>query len=90
VRSAIRQAAICVIDPTHQGYANVVGRRAAADHTAINSGSCKISSKAVIAVKQVTAPKSRFAEISEEFPSYADSWPHSFLVDNSSSKTGLD
>jgi hypothetical protein len=52
---------------------NAAGRWAAADCTAIDFGPCKIPSKAVAAVKQMTRPQSRFAEISEEFLSYADS-----------------
>jgi hypothetical protein len=93
VRSAVREAANCVIDPTLQGYVNVAGRRAAADHTAINSGLCKIPlktvSEAVIAVKQCPAPKAHFAEISENILSDADNRPHYSLIIQSARLAGL-
>jgi hypothetical protein len=53
-----------------------MGYSAAADSTAFGLGSCRISSNAVTAANQVPAPKSRFAEISEEFLSDADDVPH--------------
>jgi hypothetical protein len=58
IEAARHWAAICVIDPTHQGQVNVVGRRPAAHHAATNSGARKISAKAVIAAQQFPAPQS--------------------------------
>jgi hypothetical protein len=68
---------------------NVAGRRVAADHTAINSGLCKIPSEAVIAVKQCPAPNVHFAEISEKFLSDADNRPHCSLIIQSARLAGL-
>jgi hypothetical protein len=85
----MRQVAIRGSDPPHDGQVNDGDRRAAADGAAGDFGSSKISSKAALAVKQMTRPQIAIRRNQRIVPLLCGQ-SAAVLVDNSSSDIALD